>query len=141
MVQIFWPLTMYSSPSRTAVVRSDARSEPASGSEKPWHHQMSRFAVGARKRSFISCDPNCAITGPIMLVLNVSGSGTDASCISSSQMWRCVGVQSLPPHSTGQLGTASPWALRMRCEVTQSSRVSSAPVRTRSRSSAGISVV
>ena len=46
-----------------------------------------------------------------MLVLKASGSGTWASCISSRQMWRCSGVQSRPPHSTGQCGTASPAAL------------------------------
>ncbi len=32
-VQIFWPLITHSSPSRTARVCSEARSEPASGSE------------------------------------------------------------------------------------------------------------
>jgi hypothetical protein len=51
VVQVFCPLTTYSSPSRTAVVRSEARSEPASGSENPWHHQMSRAAVGGRNRA------------------------------------------------------------------------------------------
>ena len=66
VVQVFWPLTTQSSPSRTAVVRRLARSEPASGSEKPWHHQMSRFAVAGRKRSFCSWLPNAAMTGPIM---------------------------------------------------------------------------
>jgi hypothetical protein len=100
------------------VVRSEARSEPASGSEKPWHHQMSMFAVAGRKRSFCSCVPKAASTGPIMLVLNASGSGTAASCISSRQMWRCSGVQSLPPHSTGQWGTARPALLRMRWDST-----------------------
>ena len=34
-VQIFCPLTTHSSPSRAALVRSAARSEPASGSEYP----------------------------------------------------------------------------------------------------------
>jgi hypothetical protein len=33
LVQTFWPLTMYSSPSRRAVVRRLGRSEPASGSD------------------------------------------------------------------------------------------------------------
>ena len=32
LVNTFWPLTTYSSPSRTALVRSDARSVPAPGS-------------------------------------------------------------------------------------------------------------
>jgi hypothetical protein len=36
--QVFWPLNTKSPSSFTrARVRSDARSEPASGSEKPWH--------------------------------------------------------------------------------------------------------
>ncbi len=86
VVQVFWPLTTHSSPSRRAVVRSPARSDPAPGSEKPWHHQMSRLAVGGRKRCFCASLPNCAITGPTMLVLKASGAGTEAVCISSSQM-------------------------------------------------------
>ena len=57
------------------MVRSEARSEPASGSEKPWLHQMSRFAVFGRKRSFCSCEPNAAITGPTIEALNASGVG------------------------------------------------------------------
>ena len=32
---VFWPLTIQLSPSRTAEQRSEARSEPAFGSEKP----------------------------------------------------------------------------------------------------------
>ena len=37
-VQIFWPFTTYSSPSRTQRVLSEARSLPESGSEYPVHH-------------------------------------------------------------------------------------------------------
>src|SRR5262245_27240960 len=37
LVQIFCPLTTKSSPSRTAFVCSEARSEPELGSENPWH--------------------------------------------------------------------------------------------------------
>ena len=113
VVQVFWPLRIQSSPSRVALVESDARSEPELGSEKPWHHQMSRLAVGGRNRSFCSWEPKFAITGPTMLALNASGGGTHASCISSCQMWRCSGVQSRPPHSTGQFGTARPAWLRI----------------------------
>ena len=54
VVQVFWPSTTQVSPSRTAVVRSDARSEPASGSENPCDHQMSSDAVRGRKRCFCS---------------------------------------------------------------------------------------
>ncbi len=60
---------------------------PFIGSEKPWHHQMSRFAVAGRKRSLSSWDPNWAMTGPTMLALKASGSGTLASRISSDQIW------------------------------------------------------
>ena len=75
VVQVFWPLTTHSSPSRTAVVRSEARSEPASGSEKPWHHQMSRFAVFGRNAPSAPASRTSAITGPTMLALNASGGG------------------------------------------------------------------
>ena len=44
-VHIFWPLITKSSPSSTARVRSDARSDPAPGSEYPWHQINSPFSV------------------------------------------------------------------------------------------------
>src|SRR5580698_10167610 len=40
-VQIFEPLTRKWSPISTALVCKDARSEPAPGSEKPWHQRTS----------------------------------------------------------------------------------------------------
>src|SRR5579875_1322594 len=141
VVQVFCPLTTYSSPSRIAVVFSEARSEPAFGSEKPCDHQMSAFAVGGRKRSLSARLPNVAITGPTIAVLKTIGGGTCASVISSAQRWRCSGVQSWPPHSSGQCGTARPCALRMRCVVTMSSRVACSPRASRSRMSVGTSVV
>ena len=66
VVQVFCPLTTYLSPLRSARVRSEARSEPEPGSEKPWHQQMSRLAVFGRKCCFCASLPNCAITGPTM---------------------------------------------------------------------------
>ena len=141
VVHAFWPLITQSSPSRTALVRSEARSEPASGSEKPWHHQMSRLAVAGRNFSFCSCDPKLAMTGPTMLALNASGSGTPASCISSCQMCRCSGVQSRPPHSAGQLGTARPASLRICWVWTIASLPGCPPAVTVSRISWGIFVV
>ena len=47
-VQIFGPVTTYSSPSRTARVRSEARSLPAPGSENPWHQTSSPRRIGGR---------------------------------------------------------------------------------------------
>ena len=40
----------YSSPSRSARVRSDARSEPASGSLNPWHQRSRPLTIPGRKR-------------------------------------------------------------------------------------------
>ena len=48
VVHTFCPLTTQSSPSRRARVFSDARSEPDSGSEKPWHQISSADRIGAR---------------------------------------------------------------------------------------------
>ena len=48
VVQVFWPLTIYLSPLRSALVLSEARSEPEPGSEKPWHHQSSTLAMRGR---------------------------------------------------------------------------------------------
>ena len=47
-VQIFCPFTTNTSPSRTARVLRFARSEPASGSEKSWHHISSPRSIGIR---------------------------------------------------------------------------------------------
>ena len=94
VVHVFCPLTMYLSPDLTAEVAREARSDPALGSENPCDHQMSMFAVAGRNRSLSSCEPKFAMTGPTMETLKGSGEGTQASCISSSQMWRWTGVQS-----------------------------------------------
>jgi hypothetical protein len=48
LVQIFWPLTTHSSPSFTARVARLARSEPAPGSLKSWHHTSSPDNSGQR---------------------------------------------------------------------------------------------
>ena len=45
LVQIFWPLTTKSSPSSTARVCRDARSDPELGSEKPWHQISSPLRI------------------------------------------------------------------------------------------------
>src|ERR1700732_234588 len=54
VVQVFWPLTMYLSPLRSAFVLSEARSEPEPGSENPWHHQSSTLAMRGQYSLF--CD-------------------------------------------------------------------------------------
>ena len=109
VVQVFWPLMTQSSPSLTALVRQ--RGQVGAGvraRRSPGTTRCRGWRSSAGTSSSCSCEPKLAITGPIMLALNASGGGTQASCISSCQMWRCSGVQSWPPHSTGQFGTAMP---------------------------------
>ena len=48
IVQIFWPLTTHSSPSRTARVPRLARSDPAPGSLNSWHQISSPASSGNR---------------------------------------------------------------------------------------------
>ena len=54
---ILEPLSTKSSPSSTARVWSEARSEPASGSEYPWAHVMSAWAMRGKKYLFCSSEP------------------------------------------------------------------------------------
>ena len=63
-VQIFWPLMMKSSPSRTARVCNEARSEPEPGSLKPWHQVISALRIAGRKNSLCSAEPYMMIVGP-----------------------------------------------------------------------------
>ena len=48
LVHTFWPVTTHCPSLFTARVFSAARSEPASGSEKPWHQISSPDRIGAR---------------------------------------------------------------------------------------------
>ena len=52
-VHTFWPVTTHSSPSSTARVVTLARSEPASGSLKSWHHTSSPRSIGGRYRCLL----------------------------------------------------------------------------------------
>ena len=58
--QTFWPLTTQPSPSRSARVWSDARSEPASGSENSWHHTRSPVMIGRRCSRLLLRVPNAS---------------------------------------------------------------------------------
>ena len=65
LVQIFCPETMKFSPSGTARVRRLARSEPALGSENPWHHSSSEARRGGRYRRLCSSVPWAMIARPM----------------------------------------------------------------------------
>ena len=55
--QTFWPFTIHSSPSCSALVFNPARSEPATGSENSWHHANSPVRVRRRNFLFSSSEP------------------------------------------------------------------------------------
>src|SRR6478752_7865793 len=57
VVQVFCPLMIHLSPLRSALVLSEARSEPEPGSENPWHHQSSTLAMRGRYCFFCSSLP------------------------------------------------------------------------------------
>ncbi len=63
VVHTFWPFTIHSSPSRTAVVASEAMSDPAPGSENSWHHRSSPVSSGGSRRRLVSSVDHCRIVG------------------------------------------------------------------------------
>ena len=64
--QTFWPSSTKRSPSSRADVRTPARSEPAPGSENPWHQISSAASSGFRYRAFCASVPRLMIVGPAM---------------------------------------------------------------------------
>lgn len=55
-VHTFWPVSSQPPSPRTALVRSDARSEPAPGSENSWHHRNSpRNVPGTELLDLLRC--------------------------------------------------------------------------------------
>ena len=107
------PLTMYDAPSRSARVRIEARSEPALGSENPWHHTTDPPpSEGGKLLPLFLAVPNPMRAGPIQFTfmycgparLTVGPHHLGHNCC-------CHDEAALPPNSFGQLGTSNPcWA-------------------------------
>ena len=74
-VQILEPFNTNSSPSIAACVWSDAKSEPVSGSEYPWHHCIPPDAISGRYRFFCASVPKRIRVGPSIRVPNLSFPG------------------------------------------------------------------
>src|SRR3954447_15584707 len=116
-VHTFWPVTTHSSPSLTALVFSAARSEPASGSLKPWHQCSEASRIAGRKRSFCSSVPHSISVGPPMTMpRTLAGSGRRARPSSSKKIADSVIVAPRPPYSRGQCTPAQPPSLSWRCQ-------------------------
>ncbi len=110
LAHTFWPLTTNSSPSRRAVVRSAARSEPASGSEKPCT-QISPSRIAGRWRCRCSSVPAASRVDAAWWMPTKASTSRGASAAASSEYSTiCSATDMPPPHSAGQCGTANPAA-------------------------------
>ena len=119
LVQIFCPLITKSSPSRFARVCSEARSDPAPGSDQPWHHSNSSARIFGRCCCFCSSLPVRISVGPnIMTAMPSSPETVPMRSASSWLRMNCSGtLRPRPPYSTGQCGPSQPRsasALRQR---------------------------
>ena len=108
VVHTFCPFRIHSSPSRTADIASEARSEPAPGSLSSWHHFSSLRTSGGRKRRHCSSVPYAKSAGAALL--RPSGLSRPrlygARTRSATRAWS--GLRSSPRYATGQVATASP---------------------------------
>src|SRR5436190_7153637 len=119
-LQTFCPSTTHSSPSRTARVRSPARSDPAPGSLNSWHHTSSPRRSAGRYRCFCASVP-CAISvGPTipMPTANAPVSTSKRAC-SRAKMRASAGVPPRPPYSSGHAIPAQPSSNNGRCDSWQ----------------------
>ena len=88
MIQFLAPLMTHSSPSRTAVVRIDAASEPASGSLSAKAGDHSPVAHFGSRRSLSSSEPKSAIGSvPSSWIMRMSALEAHALAISSTAIW------------------------------------------------------
>ena len=109
MVHTFWPLMTHSSPSSTALVFSDARSEPLLGSLKPWHQRIVPLRICGRNSFFCSSVPHCRMVGPTSVSPKKSARiGAFARANSSDSTTPCMVVSPLPPYSVGQVAQIQP---------------------------------
>src|SRR5207247_623716 len=103
-VQTFWPLTTKCSPSSTPRVWRLARSEPAFGSENPWHHSSSAVRIFCRCRVCWAGVPYFISVGPsIESPPRLMNWGDSARAISWKRMICSVSGAPRPPNSFGQL--------------------------------------
>ena len=92
----------HSSPSSSALVVSDARSLPESGSENPWHHEIVPFKIFGMNSFFWSSVPHCKMVGPTKVSPKKSARKGAPTRANSSFSTTCSMSDSpLPPYSLG----------------------------------------
>ena len=88
---------------------SPARSEPASGSEKPWHQAILPDRISGRKCCFCSSLPHCRMVGPTSVSPKKSARiGAPARWNSSASTTDSITDRPLPPYSRGQVAQIHP---------------------------------
>ena len=101
VIQFFWPLMTHSSPSRTAVVRIDAGSEPASGSDSANAGDHSPVAQRGSQCCFCSSVPNSWIGSvPSSWTMRISAVDAHALAISSTAICSMSVPVPVPPYSS-----------------------------------------
>ena len=105
-VHTFWPLTTHSPPSRTAVVRRPARSEPAPGSLYNKHMPTSSSKSLRRYNDFISSLPYDNNVPAHKFDLSCPGPGTPAVRKTFSTSVAASSSSPRPNHSVGQRNAA-----------------------------------
>src|SRR3546814_20294435 len=99
----------HSSPSSTAEVLSEARSEPESGSLKPWHQRIEPFMIPRRFSFFCSSVPHWRIVGPTRVSPTMSPRrGASVRATSSASTTPCILVRPLPPSPFGAVPQLQP---------------------------------
>ena len=126
---------------RSALVRSEARSEPASGSLNSWHQVISPRSVGPTKRSRCSSVPCARMVGAAQAPITRSGRVTPAPAQLLVDQQLLAGESRRGRTASASAARASPVsASRTRCFVAGAARRSPRPangVRTGLRSDTG----
>src|ERR1700691_5326283 len=98
-----------SSPSLSARVCSEARSDPAFGSEYPWHQRINPAAIFGRCSFFCASVPYFSSAGPSIQMPKLdNGERAPIADISSRKTLASAASNPPPPYSLGQSGTVQP---------------------------------
>ena len=112
------PFSTHVSPSRVARVCTPARSDPATGSEKNWHHSSSPASIRGRCRRLKSSDAWASITcahTPNVVPPAMPKLGSAYSAPSSRNARSCATDSPWPPNSAGHVIPAKPASNSRRC--------------------------
>ena len=109
VVQIFWPLTTKLSPSRTALVLSEAKSEPEPGSEVALAPEYVAIVHAGQKALFLLLRAKFVQDGRTPWTRQREyAAGSRHSRILLQKYAASTMVQFVPPHSSGQSGAPQP---------------------------------